>query len=87
MISITWNENHLGRRRTSPEPVLKNLFFVPLCDFNLSSVGEVLENCLIDNGLTRVRRDDEATWTGRKKRARSDIVVCYSQYIGWTVKV
>ena len=56
--------------RTSPEPVLKNLFLVPECDFSLSSVGDVVANPL----ASAIRRDVEPRLTGLKNRVRSDIV-------------
>ena len=49
---------------------MKNLFLVPLCDFNLSSVGDVVANPLDSD----IKRDAELRLTGLKNRVRSDIV-------------
>jgi len=65
------NVNRGESGRTSPEPVLKNLFFVPECDFSLSSVGDVVANPLD----SAIRRDVEPRLTGLKNRVRSDIIV------------
>jgi hypothetical protein len=61
-----------GYGRTSPEPVLKNLFFVPECDFSLSSVGDVDANPLVSSRV--VIRDVDAWVMGLKNRVRSDMV-------------
>jgi hypothetical protein len=66
---------------TNPPPVLKNLFFVPEWDFNLSQITDEAENCRAGRGLTRVNLEVEAIWVGRKKRANSDIVICYRIYV------
>ena len=50
---------------------MKNLFFVPECDFSLSSVGDVVANPLD----SAIRRDVEPRLTGLKNRVRSDIIV------------
>jgi hypothetical protein len=66
----------MKRGHTNPPPVLKNLFFVPEWDFNLSHIGDETENSLIAMGaMGEVNLEVDAIWVGRKKRANSDIVV------------
>jgi hypothetical protein len=65
---------------TNPDPVLKNRFLVPECDFNLSQFGAEDENVALASGLMAAgtiagSREDEASETGRMNRARRDIVV------------
>jgi hypothetical protein len=66
---------HLDKEsHTRPLPVLKNLFLVPLWDFNLSNIAEVADNSLDIMVEVRDDREVEAICNGRKNRARSDIV-------------
>jgi hypothetical protein len=71
----------IKNEHTNPPPVLKNLFFVPEWDFNLSQITDEAENCLAGRGLTNVNLEVEAIWVGRKKRAKSDIVIYDQIYV------
>ena len=71
----------MDRVHTNPPPVLKNLFFVPEWDFNLSQITADAENCLAGTALTRVNLEVDAIWVGRKNRANSDIVVYDQIYV------
>jgi hypothetical protein len=58
---------------TRPEPVLKNRFLVPECDFSLSAIDadeEKADVAPIEIGA----REDKASDTGRMKRVRRDMV-------------
>jgi hypothetical protein len=58
---------------TRPEPVLKNRFLVPECDFSLSAIGAEEEKAdVAPIGIGA--REDEASAIGRMNRVRRDMV-------------
>jgi hypothetical protein len=58
---------------TRPEPVLKNRFLVPECDFSLSAIGADEEKADVAP-IVIGAREDEASDIGRMNRVRRDMV-------------